>query len=52
MHALPSTPTNPWRWDKTRPLIGGVITSTITELVIHLAIFSLWRSRSLQPSAS
>jgi len=33
------------------PMIGGVITSTIMELVVYPAIYYLWRSRGLaQPS--
>ena len=28
------------------PMIGGVITSTIMELIVYPAIFFLWRSRS------
>ena len=34
------------------PMIGGVVTSTIMELVVYPAIFFLWRSRSLHPKAS
>jgi len=30
------------------PMIGGVVTSTIMELVVYPAIFYLWRSRSIQ----
>ena len=29
------------------PMIGGVITSTIMELLVYPAIFYLWRSRGL-----
>ena len=29
------------------PMIGGVVTSTIMELVVYPAIFYLWRSRSI-----
>jgi Cu(I)/Ag(I) efflux system membrane protein CusA/SilA len=29
------------------PMIGGVITSTLMELLVYPAIFFLWRSRSL-----
>ena len=29
------------------PMIGGVITSTVLELLIYPAIFYLWRSRAL-----
>ena len=30
------------------PMIGGVITSTVMELVVYPAIFFLWRSRALK----
>lgn len=30
------------------PMVGGVITSTILELVIYPAIYMIWRSRSLK----
>ena len=30
------------------PMIGGVITSTVMELVVYPAIFFLWRSRALR----
>jgi len=29
------------------PMVGGVITSTILELVIYPAIYMIWRERSL-----
>ena len=29
------------------PMVGGVITSTISVLVVYPAIFYIWRSRSL-----
>ena len=29
------------------PMVGGVVTSTILELMIYPAIFMLWRGRSL-----
>jgi len=32
------------------PMIGGVVTSTILELVIYPAIYMIWRSRSLEKS--
>jgi Cu(I)/Ag(I) efflux system membrane protein CusA/SilA len=33
------------------PMVGGVVTSTLMELLVYPAIFFLWRSRSLpQPS--
>jgi copper/silver efflux system protein len=34
------------------PMIGGIVTSTIMELVVFPAIFFLWRSRRLRDSAS
>ena len=33
------------------PMVGGVITSTIMELAVYPAIYFLWRSRGLKPSA-
>jgi Cu(I)/Ag(I) efflux system membrane protein CusA/SilA len=33
------------------PMVGGVTTSTIMELLVYPAIFYLWRSRSLPPPA-
>jgi len=30
------------------PMVGGVITSTVMELVVYPAIFFLWRSRALK----
>ena len=32
------------------PMIGGVVTSTVMELMVYPAIFYLWRSRSLPPA--
>ena len=32
------------------PMIGGVITSTISVLMVYPAIYYLWRSRSLKPA--
>ena len=32
------------------PMIGGVITSTVMELLVYPAIYYLWRSRSLKGS--
>jgi Cu(I)/Ag(I) efflux system membrane protein CusA/SilA len=32
------------------PMIGGVITSTLMELLVYPAIYYLWRSRSLKGS--
>jgi Cu(I)/Ag(I) efflux system membrane protein CusA/SilA len=34
------------------PMIGGIVTSTIMELVVFPAIFFLWRSRRLKESAT
>jgi len=34
------------------PMIGGIVTSTIMELVVFPAIFFIWRSRRLRDSAS
>jgi copper/silver efflux system protein len=31
------------------PMIGGVVTSTIMELIVYPAIYFIWRSRSLRP---
>ena len=31
------------------PMVGGVVTSVIMELVVYPAIFFLWRSRNLKP---
>jgi Cu(I)/Ag(I) efflux system membrane protein CusA/SilA len=33
------------------PMVGGVVTSTLMELLVYPAIFFLWRSRSLKPVA-
>ena len=33
------------------PMIGGVVTSTIMELIVYPAIFFIWRSRRLTDSA-
>jgi Cu(I)/Ag(I) efflux system membrane protein CusA/SilA len=30
------------------PMIGGVVTSTLMELIVYPAIFYVWRSRKLQ----
>jgi Cu(I)/Ag(I) efflux system membrane protein CusA/SilA len=32
------------------PMVGGVITSTLMELLVYPAIFFLWRSRSIKPA--
>jgi copper/silver efflux system protein len=34
------------------PMIGGIVTSTIMELVVFPAIFFIWRSRQLKDSAA
>ncbi|MBU6400592.1 MAG: efflux RND transporter permease subunit, partial [Verrucomicrobia bacterium] len=34
------------------PMIGGVVTSTIMELVVYPAIYYLWRSQHLKPQVS
>jgi Cu(I)/Ag(I) efflux system membrane protein CusA/SilA len=34
------------------PMVGGVVTSTLMELLVYPAIFFLWRSRSLKPVES
>ena len=34
------------------PMIGGVVTSTLMELLVYPAIFYLWRSRALRASAA
>jgi Cu(I)/Ag(I) efflux system membrane protein CusA/SilA len=33
------------------PMVGGVVTSTVMELVVYPAIFYVWRSRALKKSA-
>jgi Cu(I)/Ag(I) efflux system membrane protein CusA/SilA len=32
------------------PMIGGVVTSTLMELLAYPAIYYLWRSRALKPT--
>lgn len=32
------------------PMVGGVVTSTILELIIYPAIYELWRGRQLRPT--
>ena len=32
------------------PMVGGVVTSTIMELMVYPALFYIWRSRGLRPS--
>ena len=32
------------------PMVGGVVTSTLMELLVYPAIFFLWRSRGLKPA--
>lgn len=34
------------------PMIGGIVTSTIMELVVFPAIYFLWRSRNRTTSGS
>ena len=34
------------------PMVGGVVTSTLMELLVYPAIYFLWRSRGLKPSAT
>jgi Cu(I)/Ag(I) efflux system membrane protein CusA/SilA len=34
------------------PMVGGVITSTLMELLVYPAIFFLWRSRSIKSPAA
>jgi Cu(I)/Ag(I) efflux system membrane protein CusA/SilA len=34
------------------PMVGGVVTSTLMELLVYPAIFFLWRRRSLPPAPS
>ena len=34
------------------PMVGGVVTSTIMELLVYPAIYYLWRSRSLRVAAA
>jgi Cu(I)/Ag(I) efflux system membrane protein CusA/SilA len=34
------------------PMVGGVITSTLMELLVYPAIFFIWRSRSLKKTCS
>ena len=33
------------------PMVGGVVTSTIMELIVYPAIFFVWRSRALKPAS-
>ena len=33
------------------PMIGGVVTSTLMELIVYPAIFYVWRSQGLRPQA-
>jgi Cu(I)/Ag(I) efflux system membrane protein CusA/SilA len=33
------------------PMVGGVVTSTIMELIVYPAIFYIWRRRSLHSTA-
>jgi Cu(I)/Ag(I) efflux system membrane protein CusA/SilA len=34
------------------PMVGGIVTSTLMELLAYPAIYYLWRSRELRPSAA
>jgi Cu(I)/Ag(I) efflux system membrane protein CusA/SilA len=34
------------------PMVGGVITSTILELIIYPAIYMIWRQRGLRKTGS
>jgi Cu(I)/Ag(I) efflux system membrane protein CusA/SilA len=34
------------------PMIGGIVTSTIMELVVFPAIYFIWRSRQMKGSAA
>jgi Cu(I)/Ag(I) efflux system membrane protein CusA/SilA len=34
------------------PMVGGVITSTILELIIYPAIYVIWKERDLKRSSS
>ncbi|MEO6994472.1 MAG: efflux RND transporter permease subunit [Lacunisphaera sp.] len=34
------------------PMVGGVVTSTLMELMVYPAIFYLWRARNLRPPAT
>ena len=31
------------------PMVGGVVTSTLMELIVYPAIFYLWRARAISP---
>ncbi len=33
------------------PMVGGVVTSTILELIIYPAIYVIWKERELRTSA-
>jgi Cu(I)/Ag(I) efflux system membrane protein CusA/SilA len=33
------------------PMVGGIVTSTIMELLVFPAIYFIWRSRALKDSA-
>ncbi len=33
------------------PMVGGVVTSTLMELLVYPAIFYIWRARTLSPAA-
>jgi Cu(I)/Ag(I) efflux system membrane protein CusA/SilA len=34
------------------PMVGGIVTSTLMELLAYPAIYYLWRSRELRPPAA
>jgi len=34
------------------PMVGGIVTSFILELLIYPAIYALWRERELRPTRS
>ena len=34
------------------PMVGGLVTSTVMELAVYLAIFFLWRARRLPDSST
>jgi Cu(I)/Ag(I) efflux system membrane protein CusA/SilA len=34
------------------PMVGGIVTSTIMELLVFPAIYFIWRSRQLKDSAA
>jgi Cu(I)/Ag(I) efflux system membrane protein CusA/SilA len=34
------------------PMVGGIVTSTLMELLVYPPVFYIWRRRSLPPSAA